>query len=126
MGMQMQGQIQQMPNQQNNMMPGFSAQQQQVQPPMSIKDAYLQRCIPVVKAVVPENPYYKNSVGTAIFEFVQQLKGDKAPKITGMLIDLNIQEIHNILQNYDHFVMRVEQASQLIANQPAQQQAPQQ
>ena len=97
--MGMQGQIQQ-----NNMMRTFPL-------PMSIEDAYLQRCIPVLKAVVPENPYYKNSFGTAIFEFVQQLKRDKAPKITGMLIDLNIQEIHNILQNYDHFVMRVEQAN---------------
>jgi hypothetical protein len=32
-----------------------------------------------------------------------------------MLIDLYIPELHYILQNYDHFCMRVEQASQLIA-----------
>jgi len=59
--MNMQGQmqpIQQMPIQQN-MMPGFPQQQQQ-QPVLSVKDAYLQRCVPVVKAVVEENPYYKN------------------------------------------------------------------
>lgn len=50
---------------------------------------------------------------------MQQLKGPKAPKITGMLIDLQIPEIHNILQNFDHFVMRVEQADQLISQQMA-------
>jgi hypothetical protein len=32
-----------------------------------------------------------------------------------MLIDLKIPELHYILQNYDHFCMRVEQASQLIS-----------
>ena len=122
----MQGQMQpmqQMPIQQNNMMGGFA--QQPMQPPTSVKDAYLMRCAPLVKAVVAENPYYKNTVGTAIFDFVQGLKGDKAPKITGMLIDLNIPEIHTILQNYEHFCMRVEQASQLI-NQQMQQAAQQQ
>jgi hypothetical protein len=41
-----------------------------------------------------------------------------------MLIDLKIPELHYILQNYEHFCMRVEQASQLIASQ--QQQAAQQ
>lgn len=97
--MSMQGQMQpmqQMPIQQNNMMGGFPQQPMQ-QPPTSVKDAYLMRCAPLVKAVVAENPYYKNTVGTAIFDFVSQLKGEKAPKITGMLIDLNIPEIHTIL-----------------------------
>ncbi len=61
------------------MIPGFP-------PPLSIEDAYLLRCIPVVKDVVPENNFYVNVVGTAIFGFVQQLTGVKAPKITGMLI----------------------------------------
>ena len=40
------------------------------------------------------NPYLKESVGTAIFEFVNKITGEKiAPKITGMLIDLSIDEI---------------------------------
>jgi hypothetical protein len=101
--------------------PGFG--QQVPQQPTSIKDAYLMRCAPMVKGVTPQNMYYKNQVGTAIYGFVEQLKGPKAPKITGMLIDLNIPEIHNILQNYEHFCMRVEQADQLIQeqSQPAQQ-----
>jgi len=119
MPMQQMQPMQQMPMQQNNMMGGF-AQPHMQQQPASMKDAYLMRCAPLVKAVVAENPYYKNQVGTAIFDFVQQQKGDKAPKITGMLIDLNIPEIQTILQNYEHFSMRVEQASQLITQQMQQ------
>lgn len=110
---------QQMPNQIGSM-PGFQQQMQQPQQPTSMKEAYLMRCAPLVKGVVEQNPYYRQQVGTAIFSFVECLKGGKAPKITGMLIDLNIPEIHNILQNYEHFCMRVEQADQLISQQMAQ------
>ena len=45
------------------------------------------------------NPNYKHQVGEVIFEFVEKVledKGvqeDRAPKITGMLIDLPIEEI---------------------------------
>jgi hypothetical protein len=112
----MQQMPQQMPNQMGGM-PGFQQPMQQPQQPTSMKEAYLMRCAPLVKGVVEQNPYYKQQVGTAIFGFVDSLKGGKAPKITGMLIDLNIPEIHNILQNYEHFCMRVEQADQLITSQ---------
>lgn len=114
--------MQQMPQQmqQQNQMGGMPGgfQQHQLQPqgqPTSMKEAYLMRCAPLVKGVVEQNPYYKQQVGTAIFGFVDSLKGGKAPKITGMLIDLNIPEIHTILQNYEHFEMRVDQADQLIS-----------
>lgn len=46
----------------------------------------------------------KTQVGNAIFDFVQILKGrDIAPKITGMLIDLNLEEIQAYLVNYREF-----------------------
>lgn len=140
-GMPMGGQPQgQMPQQQvpggmqgKQMMGGpgpqnFPLPMQPAQPtaqPGNVKEAYLMRCTPLVPGVTPQNPFYKNQVGTAIFGFVEQLKGTKAPKITGMLIDLNISEIHQILQSYEHFQMRVDQADTLIAEQmqaPAQQQ----
>jgi hypothetical protein len=45
-------------------------------------------------AVVDENPNYREQVGTVLYEFVGQLVGsEKAPKITGMLIDLPIAEV---------------------------------
>jgi hypothetical protein len=40
-------------------------------------------------------------LGNTIFEFVANLKGrDVAPKITGMLINLKINEIHTYLMSY--------------------------
>lgn len=50
--------------------------------------------MPIIEGVTKENPYYKQQVGTAIYDFVLALKGEKAPKITGMLIDLSLNEIH--------------------------------
>ena len=91
-----------------------------------MEEIYLMRCAPLVKGVVVQNKYYKQQVGTEIFGFVQQLKGPKAPKITGMLIDLAIDEIHKILQNFQHFVMRVNQADELISQQQQQEQPAQQ
>jgi hypothetical protein len=48
--------------------------QVQIQPmltqPTTQKEAYPMRCANLVKAVVAENPYYKDAVGTAIFDFV--------------------------------------------------------
>jgi len=60
---------------------------------------YLIKSVPLVPAVNVANPNYKHQVGEVIFEFVEKVledKGvqeDRAPKITGMLIDLPIEEI---------------------------------
>lgn len=54
--------------------------------------AYLQNSTRLIPSVVPENSKYKEQVGTAIFDYVQKIVGSaKAAKITGMLIDLNIE-----------------------------------
>jgi hypothetical protein len=60
------------------------------------------------------NPNYKNLVGGAIFEFVQSLVEGFAPKVTGMLIDLPLAEIQKYLVNFDLFLQRVSQATQLV------------
>jgi len=53
----------------------------------------------ILPAVHPNNPNYKAQVGEVIYEFVEKIAGDeKAPKITGMLIDLPIEEIQQYLQ----------------------------
>jgi hypothetical protein len=44
--------------------------------------------------VTPANPNYKGQVGEFIYEYVETLIGEeKAPKITGMLIDLPVTDI---------------------------------
>jgi len=62
----------------------FGGQQRE----QSVQDKYLAATLPILPGITNENPYYRNQVGTVIYEFVVALKGDKAPKITGMLIDL--------------------------------------
>jgi len=66
-------------------------------------------------AVIPENPNYKEAVGNAIYPFVQQLVNDRAPKITGMLIEFcPIDDIRLILKSYRLLVIRVAQANEEI------------
>ncbi len=44
--------------------------------------------------IVPSEPNYKAIAGEFIYEYVEKFVGDhRAPKITGMLIDLPIDEI---------------------------------
>ena len=73
----------------------------------TVAEKYLSATMPILPGVTPENPYYKNQVGTVIYEFVQQLKADKAPKITGMLIDLPIEDIKYIMQDWSLLQTRV-------------------
>ena len=63
------------------------------------------------------NPQYKQTVGGAIFEFVQKLVHGYAPKVTGMLIDLPVPEIQKYMVNFDLFLQRVSQATQLLEQQ---------
>jgi hypothetical protein len=65
--------------------------------------------------VTNENPYYKQQVATAIYGFVHRLKGEKALKITGILIDVSIHEIQSFLKSYDLYCMKVTQADALLA-----------
>ncbi len=54
-------------------------------------------------------------MGNTIFEFVQLAKGgDLAPKVTGMLIDLTLQEIESYLTNYRDFLSKANEAGNLI------------
>lgn len=66
-------------------------------------------------AVVKNNPNYKNQVGEFIFEFVEKIAGEhKAPKITGMLIDLPIEEIQAYLQDFTKLEEKVKEAETLL------------
>jgi len=49
-----------------------------------------------------------------IYNFVQGLAGNQAPKITGMLIDLPIYEIHSYMKNFDLLIQRVSEAKDLL------------
>jgi hypothetical protein len=56
-------------------------------------------------------------VGEVIYEFVEKITGDKAPKITGMLIDLPIEEIIQYLKDYSKFEEKITEAEILLSQQ---------
>ena len=60
----------------------------------SLKQMFRSATNEVIQDIVPEDADYKLKSGTVLYDFVQKLVGDvKAPKITGMLIDLPVTEI---------------------------------
>lgn len=94
-------------------------QQQQQMSQMSIEQRYLMACHQIIQAVIPENPNYKDQVGTVLYEYITQIVGPKAPKVTGMLIDLPIEDIKLIMQDWSLLNTRVVQASELLDQQQA-------
>lgn len=128
-----QQQQQMMPPPQAQMPPPMQHMQQQQQmmqqmPPSmdSNEQRFYQHTHKLVPSVKAENPHMKQQVGNAIFDFVQLVKGrDLAPKITGMLIDLNLDEIQAYLTNYREFLKKVNEAANLLTEMSkAQQQTP--
>jgi len=83
-------------------------------PKSQIHQDYLSKTMPILNAIVEQNPNYKQQVGSVIYNFVQGLAGNQAPKITGMLIDLPIYEIHSYMKNFDLLVQRVSEAKDLL------------
>jgi hypothetical protein len=73
----------------------------------------------LLPAVVPQNPNYKNQVGEFIYEYVERIATEEyAPKITGMLIDLSIDEIKAFLFDYNKFFQKVHEAGIVLQQNP--------
>jgi len=110
-----QAQMQQMAEMNRNMQQQTAPQNQGQS--LSLDQKFVMTTTVILPAIIPDNPNYKDQVGTVLYEFVAQLVGPQAPKITGMLIDLPINDIQLILQNYDLFKTRVGQANDLLSQQ---------
>ena len=111
-----------MNNQQPMMAQGAPHQQPpQVSQQMTIEQRYLVSCSQLIFAVVPENPQYKEQVGTLLFDYIKHISGNEmAPKITGMLIDLPIEDIKMIMQDWGLLQTRVQQASDMLSQNQAE------
>lgn len=110
-------QMQQMQQMQQNQMKMQQQQQQQMSP----EQQFHMKCQDIYPAMVEQNPNHKEQAGTVFFEFVTKIVGqEKAPKITGMLIDLKIQDIKQMMNDYNLFTTRVRQAEDVL-NRPQQQ-----
>ncbi len=66
-------------------------------------------------AIVPENGNLKQMVGEFVYTYVEKLVGEaNAPKITGMLIDLPLEEIKMYLYDFNRLYMKVGEAVGLL------------
>jgi len=94
-------------------MPGRMPPQQ-----VPIQLQYLQQSQRLIPAVDKANPHYKAQVGEVIYEFVEKISDEThAPKITGMLIDLPIEDIKAYLSNFSILEEKVKQAESLLREQ---------
>ena len=72
---------------------------------------YLMKTAKILPAVDERNPHLKGQVGETIYDDIVQMIGpDLAPKITGMLIDLPVNQIKQYLSSYDALYMKVTEA----------------
>lgn len=69
----------------------------------------------LLPSVTERNPYLKDQVGQAIFEFVNMMvPPERAPKITGMLIELPVDQIKAFMGNLNSLRAKVSEATDLI------------
>ena len=79
---------------------------------------YLAQSSRLIPLVDKANPNYKAQVGEVIYEFVEKISDENlAPKITGMLIDLPIEDIKSYLANFNILEEKVKQAESLLREQ---------
>jgi len=82
---------------------------------MTPNQRYQQATQKILPSVNERNPYLKDQVGQTIFEYVCMIvPQDRAPKITGMLIELPVEQIKAFLGSLDALRSKVEEASALI------------
>ena len=69
----------------------------------------------LLPAIVPENPNIKRFVGEFIYEYVEKFVGEeRAPKITGMLIDLPLPEIKGYLYDFSKLYAKIGEAIAIL------------
>jgi len=107
--------------QQNQGPPRHQPQPQQPMPsaptgaPHDNKARYAETANKLIPSVQERNPYVKEQVGQTIYDYVQMICGpEKAPKVTGMLIQLPLDQIKQYLGSFDFLQMRVFEAVKLI------------
>ena len=84
-------------------------------PTNPIAAQYQQVAMKISAQISEKNPYLKERVGEAIFPFIKNLVGnERVPKITGMLIELPVEQIKQYMFSYDNLVMKVKEADDLL------------
>merc|ERR1711970_1490921 len=82
-------------------MPQMPAQPQMNPAQMTPAQRYVAATQKILPSVNEKNPYLKDQVGQSIFEFVSMMvQPERAPKITGMLIELPVDQIKQYLSSF--------------------------
>ena len=98
-------------------MPQINQQQPPQNTAMTPQQTYQVAAQKLLPAVQERNPHLKEQVGHLIYDYVQMISGpQKAPKITGMLIELPVAQIKEYLGNFQNLQQRVEEANRLLEN----------
>merc|ERR1711988_1718841 len=78
---------------------------------MSLAQKYAATTQKYIPAINQNNPHLRQQVGSCIYEYVQYIVGeDKAPKITGMLIELPIPQIKEYMMDFGNLQVKVKEA----------------
>jgi hypothetical protein len=78
----------------------------------------------MLPGIVANNPNIKQFVGEFIYEYVEKFVGEEmAPKITGMLIDLPLEEIKGYIYDFYKIQQKIFEAREILT-QIQRQQAP--
>jgi len=103
-------------------MPGMPMPQQPVaNANMTVAQKYQLAAGKFVNAVDERNPMMKDQVGNTIYEYITEMVGQqKAPKITGMLINLPLEQIRQYMRSYEVLVLKVQEANTLLEQQQQQ------
>lgn len=87
-------------------------------PQFNMHNSYMQKAQQLLPSCTEKNKHLKNQAGQMIFPFIQQMIGPqnqaRVPKITGMLIELPIEQIRQYLLSYDNLCVKVSEANNLI------------
>jgi hypothetical protein len=91
--------------------PNMAAPQQNLTP----QQKYMMNAQKLLPSVTERNRYLKEQVGNLIFDYVNMIIGsEKAPKITGMLIELPVQQIKEYLASFEALQLKVQEANVLL------------
>lgn len=98
-----------MPQAMPGMMPGM---------PMTPAMEYQQKAAQLLPSIQPNNRVYKQKVGELIFPFISKLApADRVPRLTGMLIELPIEQVREYLGSFQALQEMVAEGNSLIESQ---------
>jgi len=91
---------------------------QQIPQNLTPQQKYLMGAQKLLNSITERNPYLKDQVGHLIFDYVHMIIGpEKAPKITGMLIELPVQQIREYMTSFEALTLKVQEANHLLMQQ---------